>query len=185
MFTEWHRRRQWVDAEASLARAVMKARRTSATSVWGAANAKSIAALLNCSSNLSMRITVLAISSGVHAPTSLIVHTARLNAGLKSRCEMCVTSIGFECSASPSARDPYNQYVWMNAIARQADADTKWSLATAVNIRLMASFRAHKRRVASRKEKQASACARRTLRPCEDKRTHWIISLPNGTSKIP
>eukprot|EP00965_Chrysotila_dentata_P224409 6194157-Pleurochrysis_carterae.AAC.1 len=26
-------------------------------------------------------------------------------------------------------------YVWMNAMARQADADTKWSLATAVNIR--------------------------------------------------
>eukprot|EP00965_Chrysotila_dentata_P122641 4053586-Pleurochrysis_carterae.AAC.1 len=73
----------------------------------------------------------------------------------------------------------------MKAIARQADADTNWSLATAVNIRLMASIRAHERREALRKEKQASACARRASRPCEGKRTHWIINFPNGTSKIP
>eukprot|EP00965_Chrysotila_dentata_P106789 3527849-Pleurochrysis_carterae.AAC.1 len=49
----------------------------------------------------------------------------------------------------------------------------------------MASIRAHERRVASRKEKQASACAHRASRPCDGKRTHWIISLPNGTSKRP
>eukprot|EP00965_Chrysotila_dentata_P061946 2052580-Pleurochrysis_carterae.AAC.2 len=73
----------------------------------------------------------------------------------------------------------------MRAIARQADADTKWSLATAVNIRSMASIRAHERRVALRNETRASAGARRVLRPCEGTRTHWIISLPNGTSKRP
>eukprot|EP00965_Chrysotila_dentata_P028899 960781-Pleurochrysis_carterae.AAC.1 len=89
----------------------------------GTANAMSIAASLSRSSTLSMKRTVLKIRSGADTPISLAALTARSNAGLKSRRE------------TPSARDPCIQYVWISAMARQANADTKWSLATAVNIR--------------------------------------------------
>eukprot|EP00965_Chrysotila_dentata_P068485 2264021-Pleurochrysis_carterae.AAC.1 len=89
----------------------------------GIAIAKSNAASWNCSSISSTKRTVLKISSGADALISLTVFTARSNAGLKSRREI------------PSACDPWIQYVWTSAMARQADADTRWSLATAVNIR--------------------------------------------------
>eukprot|EP00965_Chrysotila_dentata_P091118 3008532-Pleurochrysis_carterae.AAC.1 len=49
----------------------------------------------------------------------------------------------------------------------------------------MASVRAHERRVALRNEKQAFADVRRASRPCEGKRTHRIINLPEGASKRP
>eukprot|EP00965_Chrysotila_dentata_P053307 1769314-Pleurochrysis_carterae.AAC.1 len=62
----------------------MKVRRANATNVCGVPNAKSIAASLSCSSISPMRIMVLATILGVCAPISLIVFTARSNAGLKS-----------------------------------------------------------------------------------------------------
>eukprot|EP00965_Chrysotila_dentata_P079157 2610115-Pleurochrysis_carterae.AAC.2 len=70
-------------------------------------------------------------------------------------------------------------------MARHAAADKRWSFATAMNIRWMESVRAHERRVASCNEEQASAGARRTLRPCDGKRTHRLINFPNGTSMRP
>eukprot|EP00965_Chrysotila_dentata_P061352 2032541-Pleurochrysis_carterae.AAC.2 len=60
---------------------------------------------------------------------------ARSNAGSKSTQDTCVTRIGFVSSASPSACEPWIQYVLINAIARQPAADASWSLATAMNIR--------------------------------------------------
>eukprot|EP00965_Chrysotila_dentata_P014357 475731-Pleurochrysis_carterae.AAC.2 len=70
-------------------------------------------------------------------------------------------------------------------MARQANADTKWSFATALNILRMESDRAHERRVALCNEEPASVCVRRALRPCDGKRTHRLINFPSGTNMKP
>eukprot|EP00965_Chrysotila_dentata_P079156 2610115-Pleurochrysis_carterae.AAC.1 len=87
MFVDRVRRREGTDSAVIFTCAGRQARRTSVAIVEGTANTRSIAASLSRASNLSMRVTVLTISSGACMLTSLIVHTARSRKGSKSRRE--------------------------------------------------------------------------------------------------